>query len=146
MTAGRGRLDRVAASESFWVPHPGEGLLTVRRAALHAGHLHLRSEGKELLPPLSDPVAQTHFSPVSARTLQRKRKNPLFSQATCSAFQQSCLGPVSCVRGRRETGLETHSSVWKGWGGMKPASLLICHSRCFCPVARGLHFFLCSIT
>lgn len=59
MTAGRGRLDRVAASKSFWGPHPGEGLLTVRRAALHAGHLHLRSEGKELLQPLSDPVAQT---------------------------------------------------------------------------------------
>lgn len=74
-----------------------------------------------------------------------KRKNPLFSQATCSAFQQSCLGPVSCVHGRSETGLETRSSVWKGWGGMKPASLLICHPRSFFPVARGLHF-LRSIT
>lgn len=84
----------MAEGKSFEGPHPGMGLLAVRDAALRAGdRQHCRSEGKEPLQPLSDPVAQTPFSLISARTLRSKRRNPLFSQTTCGAFHQSCLGP-----------------------------------------------------
>lgn len=41
--------------------HPEEALLTIHSAVLHSGNLHLGSNGKELLQPLSDPMAQTHF-------------------------------------------------------------------------------------
>lgn len=69
------------------------GLLAVQGAALRAGdRQHHRNEGKELLQPLSDPLTQTLFSLISARMLQSKRRNRLFSQTTCGAFHQSCLG------------------------------------------------------
>lgn len=41
--------------------HPEDVLLTIHSAVLHSGNLHLGSNGKEPLQPLSDPMAQTHF-------------------------------------------------------------------------------------
>lgn len=51
----------MAASNSSKDPYPEEVQLAIHSAVLHSGNLYLGRDGKELLQPLSGPMAQTHF-------------------------------------------------------------------------------------